>query len=465
MKTLLFSTLLGMIILSSLVLATGSLSITSVTIPSSVSVGDSFTITMSVSGSEIQSNQATGSLTLPSQITCDKGSQTINLGTGGTGSTSWTCSASVAGDYTNQITASVTGTDSGTGGTLSDSQQTGLNVLSPASLTVSSTISSSSITAGSSVTFTVGVNNAGGQSTTYNITLSSSPTGLTFTPNNVSTTSIDGSTLKNNEITVTGSTEGSYTITATVKGGNGQTLTTNKSLTVSVASTTTTTVGGGDGGGGGGGGTTTEKKKSKTWDKITPGSAEIMHVDDPDIGLKMINITVKNPAQTVTITVTKLAGKPASVVHEISGKVYKYMEIKGDNINETHIDKVKIQFQVNKSWVSSNNINRATIALNRYKNNNWEKLTTKEISEDNDYVYYEAESPGFSTFAVTGEEIATTTGATTIATTTVTTRITTTIPPILTEVGGIPSWVLLIVIILIVIIVAVWLYQKRSSTK
>jgi PGF-pre-PGF domain-containing protein len=125
-----------------------------------------------------------------------------------------------------------------------------------------------------------------------------------------------------------------------------------------------------------------------------------MNVNDPDIGLKMINITVKNTAQTVTITVTKLTGKPASVVHEISGKVYKYMEIKGDNINEISIDKVKIQFQVDKSWISSNNINRATIVLNRYKNNNWEKLTTREVSEDNDFVYYEAETPGFSTFVI-----------------------------------------------------------------
>ena len=466
MKTILFALILFMLILPNLVLAAGSLSITSVTIPSSVSVGDSFTITMSVSGSEIQSNQATGSLTLPSQITCDKGSQTINLGTGGTGSASWTCSASVAGDYSNQITASVTGTDSGTGGTLSDSQQTGLNVLSPASLTVSSTISSSTMTAGSSVTFTVGVNNAGGQSTTYNITFSSSPSGLTFS-GNVSTNSIDGSTLENNAITVSGSTTGDYTLTATVIGGNGQTLTTNKSLTVSVASATTTTISSGGGGGGGGGGTTTEKKKSQTWDKITPGKAEIMHVDDPDIGLKMINITVKNPAQRVTITVTKLAGKPASVVHEISGKVYKYMEIKGDNINETHIDKVKIQFQVNKSWITSNNINRATISLNRYKNNNWEKLTTKEVSEDNDYVYYEAETPGFSTFAIIGEEVTTTVATTVVATTVATTRATTTIPTnIPSGIGGVPTWItVLIILIIVIVIVGLVFGRGRSKTR
>ena len=181
----------------------------------------------------------------------------------------------------------------------------------------------------------------------------------------------------------------------------------------------------GGGGGGSGGGVPLEKKKSQTWMKITPGKPEIMYIDDPDIGLKMINITVKNPAQFVTITVTKLTGKPASVVHNISGNVYKYIEITPTNLPDENVDKAKIQFQVNKSWISSNKIDRATIALNRYKNNNWEKLTTREISEDNDYVYYEAESPGFSTFAVTGEEkVITSTIATT--TTSLPTKITTT---------------------------------------
>ena len=46
--------------------------------------------------------------------------------------------------------------------------------------------------------------------------------------------------------------------------------------------------------------------------------------------------------------------------------------------------------------------------MNRYKNG-WEKLPTQEISEDDNYIYYEAESPGFSIFAITGQEIASTT--------------------------------------------------------
>jgi PGF-pre-PGF domain-containing protein len=231
--------------------------------------------------------------------------------------------------------------------------------------------------------------------------------------------------------------------------------------------TTTTTIGGGGGGGGGGGATTNKThKKTQTWTKITPGSATIMKIVDPEIGFKQINITVRNPAQTVTITVTKLDGKPASVTHEISGKVYKYIEIKGDNINETHIDKVKIQFEVNKSWINANSIDPNTIALNRY-NNGWEKLSTIKINEDNDFVYYEAETPGFSTFAISGEVMTVVT--TTVATaTTIPSAITTTLPvtTIPTPIVDKGTYLLIIfVIIIIVAIIGFWLYKSRLVLK
>jgi len=302
----------------------------------------------------------------------------------------------------------------------------------------------------------------GDESTTYNISLDC-PSGLTCSPTSVASNSIDGNTLENNAFTITVDTTGSYTITATVS-GNSQTLNTSKDLTVSSASATTTTPGGGGGGGGTTGNVT--HKKSQTWTKVTPGAATIMKITDPEIGLKIINITVVNPAQTVTITVTKLDGKPATVVHEIVGKVYKYIDIDAKNINETHIDKVKIQFEVNKSWINANNIDPDTVALNRYKNG-WEKLSTRKTSEDNDYYYYEAETPGFSTFAISGEvktETTTIPGVTTTIPSTITTILTTTIPIMGAEMG-MPVWSIVLIIIIIVAVIGFWLYKKRLVIK
>ncbi|RLJ01675.1 MAG: hypothetical protein DRP10_03525 [Candidatus Aenigmatarchaeota archaeon] len=157
--------------------------------------------------------------------------------------------------------------------------------------------------------------------------------------------------------------------------------------------------------GGGGGGTYTPlPKQINSWTKITPGVATIMKITKKEIGLKQIQIEVKNPANNVRITVTKLEGKPASVKQEISGKVYKYLEINAENLNETNLEEAKIQFEVNKTWVLENNLDKNRIYLYRFVNNEWQKLTTRLLNETDNYINYEAETPGFSYFAIGGEE-------------------------------------------------------------
>jgi len=233
-------------------------------------------------------------------------------------------------------------------------------------------------------------------------------------------------------------------------------------ITYTPPATTTTPSGGGGGGGGGAGAVNKTHKKTQYWTKITPGVATIMKIVNPEIGLKLINITVVNPAQTVKITVTKLDGKPATIVHEIVGKVYKYIEIDADNIDETHIGEVKIQFEVNKSWINDNNIDPDTVALNRYRFNAWERLQTRKTGEDNDFVYYETETPGFSTFAISGEVKAVVT--TTVPVVTTTTPIVTTVPVTVAEIG-VSVWVAVVVIIILVAVIGYWLYKKRLILK
>jgi len=405
MKKLLFLLpIFFMLILSSFVLASGSLSISSITMPSSATVSDSFTITLSVSGSQIQGDQATASLTLPSEISCTPtSSQTITL-SGGTGSTSWACSANAAGDYTNQITASVTATDSETLATLSDNEQTGLNVLSPASLTASSTLSSSSITTTGTSTFTIGLNNAGGQSTNYNITFSSSPSGITFNPSSVSTNSIDGSTLENNAITISGSTAGTYTLTATIMGSNEQTLTTSQTLTITSAGSSTPSSGGGGTVGGGSSGTKVTVSRGKaniTVPSIAAGKmANVTITKTEDVAFRQINISVSNSVNNIKIVITKLPNSPASVTHEISGKVYHYIQISKENITDSNVNKIYIKFAVNKTWLTNNNIDKSKIILYRWSNNEWNELITTYINEDSSEIFYRAESPGLSYFVI-----------------------------------------------------------------
>jgi len=115
-------------------------------------------------------------------------------------------------------------------------------------------------------------------------------------------------------------------------------------------------------------------------------------------------LSVKNQANQVSITVTKLEGKPASIIHNVTGKVYQYVQIVRTNLDDANIEKSTIEFKVSKNWITGNNIDKSKVSLNRYTTE-WGKLKTTLINEDSENVYYSAETLGFSYFAIAGEEI------------------------------------------------------------
>jgi hypothetical protein len=64
------------------------------------------------------------------------------------------------------------------------------------------------------------------------------------------------------------------------------------------------------------------------------------------------------------------------------------------------ISDVVIRFKVEKSWIDSNNVEQDSIVLSRYSDGKWKLLDTSFESEDEDYLYYAAQTPGFSPFAI-----------------------------------------------------------------
>ena len=66
---------------------------------------------------------------------------------------------------------------------------------------------------------------------------------------------------------------------------------------------------------------------------------------------------------------------------------------------------MKFIFEVKWSWINENNIDKKTMLLVRYHDTEWQNLTTTYLGENDTYVYYEAETPGLSTFAVVGSEL------------------------------------------------------------
>jgi len=147
-------------------------------------------------------------------------------------------------------------------------------------------------------------------------------------------------------------------------------------------------------------------QQSVTFVTIEAGVASIAKYTDKLLDLREINITVSNPANAVKITVSKVDEQPATITHSITGTVYKYFNITTQNLDESNVAKARLKFRVNKIWYSENNLNPTTTKLNRYESNGWRTLSTTQTTSDTDYYYFEAETPGFSTFAVTATKTA-----------------------------------------------------------
>lgn len=146
---------------------------------------------------------------------------------------------------------------------------------------------------------------------------------------------------------------------------------------------------------------TSPPERSHFWSKITPGEAEIMRDFSSEFGVKQIQIEVNNEAQNVKIIVTKYDGKPANVSISKTGKVYQYMQIKTQNL-ENKLNKAIVQFKFEKSWVSSNGLDKDKISAYKFDEDSskWNQLQTDYVSEDSEYYYYSTELDSFSYFAL-----------------------------------------------------------------
>src|SRR3989338_5538085 len=168
----------------------------------------------------------------------------------------------------------------------------------------------------------------------------------------------------------------------------------------STATATTTT-----GGGGGGGTGVLTATETQTISTVTAGSSSSISISNSaNLGIEKIEFTTTTSASNVQITVKETTATAAGVsvaIASADGSVYKYLEITKTNLQTSGISSATINFKVPKSWLTANNIDKNTIALNRY-DSGWTKLPTSILSEDSTYVYFTATSPGFSTFAITG---------------------------------------------------------------
>ena len=133
----------------------------------------------------------------------------------------------------------------------------------------------------------------------------------------------------------------------------------------------------------------------------------IEYFDDMD----SVKFTPTTNLEEVKVTIIKLKDKPEEIIDPLQKNlsVYKYLDIKltanDTYVEEADLKSLEFKFKVEKTWINNNKIDKETIKLIRYHDSEWQNLSTTLNNENETYVYYTAESPGFSTFAVVGSKV------------------------------------------------------------
>ncbi len=134
-----------------------------------------------------------------------------------------------------------------------------------------------------------------------------------------------------------------------------------------------------------------------------------------------VNFKLKEDKEDLKLSISNLEEKPKEIKEEAStddiskdpeyeGLVYNYLDIKlkenGAYLAESEFEKMSFKFKVSKKWIIDNVVNLDTVKMVRYHNGTWQTLETKLIEwQKEKYFYFEAESPGLSTFAVVGGKV------------------------------------------------------------
>lgn len=115
--------------------------------------------------------------------------------------------------------------------------------------------------------------------------------------------------------------------------------------------------------------------------------------------LEQISIQARNQVSNASITIQTLDNLPKHV-ETPPRPALEYLEITTD-ITPDEIEHATITFNVRKSRLQQENIQPSQVVLARYHNQEWQHLPTTITSQNQTTIHYRAETPGFSTFAIT----------------------------------------------------------------
>jgi PGF-pre-PGF domain-containing protein len=182
---------------------------------------------------------------------------------------------------------------------------------------------------------------------------------------------------------------------------------------ISVTTDRTSQASSGGGGGGGGGGSSGESAENILFkDVLSVNTMKDMVTEfEFDNGMNDIQyiryLSLKNSGK-ISTTIEVLKSKSGFATNAAPDITYRNINIwvgKTGYATESNIMNPAIGFRVSQTWVLDNAIDPYTIRLNRYSGGFWEELATEQTGSDDNYLYFEAKTPGFSPFAITGKQL------------------------------------------------------------
>jgi len=142
--------------------------------------------------------------------------------------------------------------------------------------------------------------------------------------------------------------------------------------------------------------------------QVLAGQQAEFRFSEPGCSVTGISFVSGTSAGTVTGKVETLKGLPDTVPAGPEAAVYQYMNIVvGSRFfgESGTFEGAVIDFKVPRSWIEENNLDESSIVLNRFHDDAWTPLATEITGEDAEFLYFKAETPGFSYYSITGQKL------------------------------------------------------------
>ncbi|WP_440956654.1 PGF-pre-PGF domain-containing protein [Methanosarcina sp. Mfa9] len=167
--------------------------------------------------------------------------------------------------------------------------------------------------------------------------------------------------------------------------------------------------GGKSSGGGGGGGSpepaSNVQAKELAQQFVTNGNHISFTFTHGATSVAYVEFEARRTAGKTTTIVEELKGKSFLTPTEPEGEVYRHLNIWVGNegfATQENIANATVGFRVNKTWIAEKEIDPNSISFQHFSDEQWNSLPTSKVMQDEEYIYLEAKTPGFSPFAITG---------------------------------------------------------------